>query len=122
MSDSTFIPKAYLLVDCPFSFKFLLFMTESGLLDQVELVLLNKEDKDFKNQEKAFEKLSGKNALYPTIEIEPGIYQDESDTLIQYFADKNNIDAEPPVLQIYKTGVLKRLMALQEENNQLKKA
>ena len=38
MGRKPFIPKAYLKVDCPFSFKYLLFMAEAGLLDRIEVI------------------------------------------------------------------------------------
>ena len=37
MSSNAFKAKAYIKEGCPFSFKFLLFMTEAGLFDQMEL-------------------------------------------------------------------------------------
>ena len=42
MSDSIYVAKAYLLLNCPFSFKFLLFMAETGLLEQIEVLLLTR--------------------------------------------------------------------------------
>ena len=38
MDRASFRPKAYSKEGCPYSFKYLLFMTESGLLNQVDMV------------------------------------------------------------------------------------
>jgi hypothetical protein len=38
MAQESFKAKAYLRVGCPYSFKFLLFMAEARLLDQIDVI------------------------------------------------------------------------------------
>lgn len=47
MHHDTFKPKAYLKEGCPYSFKYLLFMTEAGLLDQIDVVRCDPESAEF---------------------------------------------------------------------------
>ena len=47
MSSTEFKAKAYVKEGCPFSFKFLVFMAEAGLLDHIEIVRMKPQDPGF---------------------------------------------------------------------------
>ena len=47
MPQKTFKPNAYLKEGCPYSFKYLLFMTEAGLLNQVDVIRCDPESAEF---------------------------------------------------------------------------
>ena len=70
MSDSIHVAKAYLLLNCPFSFKFLLFMTEAGLLEQIEIITFDAKENDYVRKKAKLEDLLGSEISFPTVEIE----------------------------------------------------
>ncbi len=53
MSGKEFKAKAYVREKCPFSFKFLVFMAEAGLLDHIEIVRMKPEDPGFEAEKEA---------------------------------------------------------------------
>ena len=121
MTEKQYIAKAYLLSGCPFSFKFLLFMTESQLLKQIEIITLDRKSDDFNSIVSNLEKLSGEKASYPTVEIEAGVFRSDSDQLIKYFAEKHGVEYEKlPILEFYKQGVFQGVLDLYRENIELK--
>jgi hypothetical protein len=94
-----FKAKAYVKEGCPFSFKFLVFMAEAGLLDRIEIVRLAPEDPAFDETKARLSEGLGKPATFPTVEIEPGRFMADSDRLIERFAELEGIRAaELPVL------------------------
>ena len=111
MVQKPFMPKAYLKVDCPFSFKYLLFMAEAGLLDGVEVIRCDPKSARF---ERLKAKLAAATKLqpatFPTVEVEPGRYSSDSDQLIRYYARQNNVaSTDLPALKFYKQGILPQL-------------
>ena len=95
MSPDNFTPKAYIKEGCPFSFKFLTFMSEAGLLDRVEVVRLNPRGPNF-----------GK-------EVEPGRYISDSDRLIERYAAEAHVNPDSmPVLSFYKETIFPQLIEL----------
>jgi|SRR6056300_708456 hypothetical protein len=105
---SEFISPAWLKRGCPFSFKFLLFMAESGLLGHIKIIeMVEDEDSFDKTKEELSAKL-GKPASFPTVEVEPGVYMSESDELIEYYAEQCGIDLDAlEALPFYKRGLMK---------------
>ena len=104
--------KAYIKEGCPFSFKFLTFMTEANLLDKIEIVRVREGDADYEATKKKLAEHLGK-ASFPTVEIEPGKYMSDSDRLIEYYAKRANLSPdEMPVLSLYKQGILPKLFEL----------
>jgi hypothetical protein len=102
--------KAYLRADCPFSFKFLLFVTEARLLDRFEIVRCDPNSAQFEQVKAKLAEATGKNATFPTVEIEPGVYKSDSDALIAHFAKKHDVDvAKLAALSFYKAGILPQL-------------
>jgi hypothetical protein len=66
--------KAYLKEGCPYSFEYLLFMAEAGLLDCVEAIRCDPDSLDFEATTDMLAAATGKAAMFPTVEIEPGRY------------------------------------------------
>lgn len=105
--------KTYLRTDCPFSFKFLLFISEARVLDRFEIVRADPNSAEFEQIKAKLEQATGKKATFPTVEIEPGIYKSDSDALIEHFAKKLNVDVSSLVaLAFYKEGILPQLEEL----------
>jgi hypothetical protein len=113
MSNETFKAKAYVKEGCPFSFKFLVFMAEAGLLDVVDVVRLREDDPDFESTKQRLGEKLGKPVTFPTVEIEPGRYMTDSDRVIEHFADGHGAQpAAMPVLEFYKQTILPKLIEL----------
>jgi hypothetical protein len=118
MNTQPFKAKAYLKEGCPFSFRYLLFMTEAGLSDQIEVVRCDPSDPEF-NAVKA--KLAAglrKPASFPTVEVEPGLYESGSDVLIRRYARKNGDEASRlPALAFYTETIFPQLLDLHEQKS-----
>ena len=113
MTSNELKAKVYVKEGCPFSFKFLLFMTEAGLLDRIEIVRLAPEDPTFDATKARLSEGLGKPATFPTVEIEPGRFMSDSDRLIEHFAERENIRPdELPVLSFYKETLFPQLLKL----------
>ena len=113
MSREEFRAKAYVKEGCPFSFKFLAFMAEASLLDEIEIVRLREGDADYEAAKQKLSEHLGKPASFPTVEIEPGQYMTDSDRLIEHYAQRAALQPdEMPVLSLYKQGILPKLFEL----------
>jgi len=105
--------KAYIKEKCPFSFKFLVFMAEAGLLNRIEIVRLNPRDPGFEATKKMLGEHLGKAATFPVVEVEPNAYMADSDALIERYAAEAHFEADAmPVLSFYKESILPQLMEL----------
>ena len=113
MSSAEFKAKAYVKEGCPFSFKFLVFMAEAGLLDRIEIVRMKPQDPSFEAEKEKLSKRIGKALTFPTVEVEPGQYQTDSDKLIDRYAAEAGLtpDAQP-VLSFYKQTIFPQLIEL----------
>jgi hypothetical protein len=121
MSESPYVAKTWLKVTCPFSFKFLLFMTEAGLLDQIEVVRCDQNDDSFEQVRSDLAEATGDKVSFPTVEVEPGVFMSESEDLIRYFGEKNGLsEKEYPVLEYYRGGIFKRVLGMHREIRELK--
>jgi hypothetical protein len=104
--------KAYIKVGCPFSFKFLTFMAEAKLLDEIEIVSVREGDADYETTKRQLAERLGK-ASFPTVEVEPGQYMADSDRLIEHYAKRAGLRPdEMPVLSLYKQGIFPKLLEL----------
>ena len=113
MQQESFRPKAYVKEGCPYSFKYLLFMTEAGLLDRVDVIRCNPESAQFDAVKQKLSKATGCEATFPTVEIAPQRYMSDSDQLTAHYARTFNIDpANLPTLSFYKETLLPQLAAL----------
>lgn len=113
-------PKAYLLLGCPFCFKFLLFMTEARLLDQIEIVSVDPKDPGYEDLKAKIGQSTQEKVTFPNIEIEPGVFKFDTEKLIDYFAEKNHAEKDQPVLAFYTQGLFARYVDLYKENLELK--
>lgn len=116
-------PTAYLLLGCPFCFKFLLFLTEAGLLDQLNIISLDPNAEDFETNKMALQQRADKPLSYPAVEMTPGVFQTETDQLIAHFAENNAIALDKlSTLAYYQQGVFSKYIELFMENRALKAA
>jgi hypothetical protein len=115
MSSLPFRAKAYLKEGCPYSFKFLLFMVEAGLSNQVELLRIEPDTPAFESLKAKIAAARGAPATFPMVEIEPGRYQADSDRLIEHYAARNRIDVgNLQALAFYRKTIFPQLEALHE--------
>jgi hypothetical protein len=118
MNAQAFKPKAYLKDGCPFSFKFWLFMVEAGLAQQIEVIRCAPNDPAFAGIKAKLTKGLGQAATFPTVEVEPERYQSDSDSLIEYFANRNRIDpGRLPALAFYKETIFPQVVELHRLKN-----
>ena len=107
--------KAYLKTGCPYSFKFLLFMSEARLLDQIEIVRCDPDDVNFASIKEKLAAGLGKEATFPTVEIEPGRFEADSDRLIEHYAKKHSVvSGSLTALAFYKETIFPQLVELHE--------
>lgn len=113
MSSEPFRATAYVKEGCPFSFKFLVFMSEAGLLEQIEIVRLKQDDPGFDETKARLSEQLGTSATFPTVEVAPGRYMSDSDRVIEHFAGPAGLKAdEMPVLSFYKQTIFPKLIEL----------
>ncbi len=118
MDPQAFKAKAYLKEGCPFSFKYLLFMVEAGLSDQIEVIRCDPNDAEFEVVKATLTAGLGKPASFPTVEIEPGRYQSDSDALIKHYASKNDVkESSLPALTFYAETIFPQLLHLHEQES-----
>jgi len=115
MNRETFKPKAYLKEGCPYSFKYLLFMAEAGLLDHVDAIRCDPDSAAFDAVKTKLAKATGREATFPTVEIAPQHYLSDSDKLIEHFAHAYGVDASTlPALSFYEETLFPQLAALHQ--------
>ncbi len=119
---TAFKPKVYMKDNCPFCFKFMLFLTEAGLLDQFEIITAHSDNETEMGSYRAFLKeKTGRQASFPTVETDPGHYMAESDDLIHFYAGQHGIDlSRLTALPYYLQGPFKAQIDLFRENRTLK--
>ena len=111
MPQETFKPTAYIKDGCPFSFKFLVFAAETGLLDEIEIVRVRDGDPNANATKQRLSDKLGKPVSFPTVEIEPDRYMSDSDKLIEHFARRAELAVdELPVLSFYKETIFPKLL------------
>lgn len=104
---SEFVCSAWLKRGCPFSFKFLLFMAEAGLLGHIKIIEVVEGEEDFDAVKEELTTKLGKKATFPTVEVEPGVFKSDSDELIEYFAEQCGIELDAlEALPFYKRGLM----------------
>jgi hypothetical protein len=112
MSSEAPKAKAYIKEGCPFSFKFLVFMAEANLLDEIEILWLRDGEADHEAAKSKLTQELGK-ASFPTVEIEPNRFLADSDRLIEHYAARAGVRPDDmPVLSLYKKGILPKLFEL----------
>ncbi|HUQ51430.1 MAG TPA: hypothetical protein VM692_04360 [Gammaproteobacteria bacterium] len=110
MSAQSFTPTAYVKDGCPFSFKFLTFAAETGLLGDLNIVRVRDGDANADTTKQMLSEKLGKPATFPTVEIEPGRYMTDSDKLIEHYAHRADVSPdELQLLSFYKQTILPKL-------------
>lgn len=115
MNPQSFKPKAYLKDGCPFSFKLWLFLVESDVADQVEVIRCNPEDPQFAAVSQKLASGLGTRPTFPTVEIEPGRYKSDSDALIEHFSSRSGVNPDQlPALRFYMETILPQVVELHQ--------
>ena len=115
MAQESFKGKAWLRVGCPYSFKFLLFMAEARILDQIDVIRCDPQASNFESIKAKLAAGLGKPATFPTVEIEPGSFRSDSDQLIEHYAKKHQIAVSAlPALAFYKESIYPQVVELHE--------
>ena len=116
MNQPVFKPRAYVKEGCPFSFKYLVFMAEAGLLEEIEIVRLREAAPDFQAVKRNLREHLGKSATFPTVEVEPTRYLSDSDRVIEHFARQHDLRPDDmPVLSFYKETIFPQLLEHHKE-------
>lgn len=98
---------AWLKRGCPFSFKFLLFMAEAGLLGHIKIIEVVEGEEGFDQTKNELSDKLGKKATFPTVEVEPGFFMSDSDELIEHFAEQFGVELDGlEALPFYKRGLM----------------
>ena len=119
-TDSTPI-RAMLKLDCPFSLKFRIFVTEAGIADQFVFDVFEEGTRAYDEAKATLEKCAPE-ATFPAVEISPGKYMADSDTLIDHFAEAFSVDHKAlPLLAYYEAGVFRAMTQMFEENRNMKR-
>ncbi len=119
MNAQPFKPKAYIKEGCPFSFKFWLFLVEAGIADQVDIIRCSPEDPQFPAVKKKLATGLGREATFPTVEIERETYKSDSDELIEHFSRKAGVSPNGlPALAFYKETILPQVVELHKRKGQ----
>lgn len=119
MISQPFKAKAYLKNGCPFSFKYWLFMVESGLDDHIEVIRCDPSDPRFDDVKEKLAAGLGKPASFPTVEIEPGRYLSDSDALIEHYAKTEGVAVGSlPALAFYRETIFPQIVELHERQHE----
>ena len=101
-----FLPTAYIKTNCPFSFKFRLFVTEAGLTDQFQFAVLDPDAASHATDKADLRDRVGHAHSFPIVETAPGEFMSDSDELIEHFGKVFALDPDKlPTLAFYKTGL-----------------
>jgi len=113
VNTAAFRPKAYLKDGCPFSFKLLLFLAESGMTAEVDLIRCDPEAAQFEAIKSRLEAGLRKPVTFPAAEVEPNRYLSDSDALVAHFAAKRNVDVRTlPAFSYYVQTIFPQLRRL----------
>ena len=119
-APSDFTPRAILKLDCPFSLKFRIFVTEAGLTDRFRFEVVEDGTPAYDRAKETLEE-SDAEASFPGVETAPGKYMADSDTLIDHYAREFGIERDDlDLLAYYEEGVFEAMTSLFEENRKLK--
>lgn len=110
----------YAKENCPFCLKVRLFLLESGLAHQVEIMEFSPGSPEEAIVRGAVTKASG-DASFPTLKLPDGVLIQDSDAIVAHFAAAGRIDpADLALYTSYTKGVMPKLRALYTENMDLK--
>ncbi len=115
MTSPVFKAKAYILDGCPFSFKYWLFMVEAQLSDRLEVIRINSQDPDYEDLKAQLTAALGRDATFPTVEVERGSFVADSDELIHYYATRHGVDIDGlPAFRFYQETLFPQILALHQ--------
>jgi len=116
MAEDAFRARAYIKEGCPFSFKYLVFMAEAKLLDEVEIVRVRDGTREYEATKQELGRHLGKPASFPAVEVEPSRYLTDSDRVIEHFARRHDLRPDDmPVLSLYKATIFPQLLKHHKE-------
>jgi len=117
---ASFRPVLFLKDKCPWCLKLRLFLLEAGLKDAVEERIFAAGD-EAEAGIRAHLAPHLEKVTFPTIELAPGEFLQDSQAIIDLFAEREGIDvASLPVLDQYIRGPLATIGALRKELAALK--
>jgi hypothetical protein len=88
-------------------------MTEAGLLDKINIIEPAPDSEEFESVRTMLTEKLGRKATFPTVEIEPETFMNESDDLIHHYAEKYNKSRDKmTVLPLYERGLFSRVREL----------
>lgn len=101
-----FKPTAWVRTNCPYSFKFRIFVAEAGLSDKFHFVPMDPDSPDFATIKSEVDRRSGRKTAFPTVEIAPDEFKDDSDALIAHYSSKFGVNPTGlPTLDFYRKGL-----------------
>lgn len=104
-------PTAYLKRTCPFSLRFRIFLSETGLQDHFHIVVFDDGDATHQQLRRRL-KQAGLQPSFPAVEQSEGQFQTGSDDLITQYARQVGVDpSHLPLLDYYTQGVFQELLA-----------
>lgn len=101
-----FTPTAWVRTNCPYSFKFRLFVTEAGLATAFRFIPMDPDSAEFAPEKAELDRRAGRVTVFPTVEVAPGRFMSDSDALIAHFAAERGIDETGlATLAFYRGGL-----------------
>jgi glutaredoxin len=118
--NQIFRPILYLKANCPHCFKARLFLTEAGMADRFDIQEFVPGD-ETESAIRAELAPHFAKATFPTVQVAPGEYLNESDDIIAHYAGIAGIDpATLPLTRMCRDVLLPRLRNLKRENQALR--
>ena len=112
-AETAFKPTVYIKTGCPFSFKFLIFITEAKILDQFQIIEVNPAAEGNLQIREKLEVAMGRKPSFPTVETAHDQYMSDSNELINYYAKQFQIAVEDlRVLDIYERSIFSNYLRM----------
>lgn len=120
MTNASFEPIIYMKKGCPFCMKVRIFLLEAGLQDKVQIREFSpgtEEEQGIRTElAPHFEKIT-----FPTALMAPDHYSNESDAIINHFAEQTqNSQLVMPTYRAYADDLMPILFGIYKENMDLK--
>ena len=107
-----FVPILYVKKTCPHCFKLRLFLLEAGVADRFELRVFTPGDDDEPTIRAELDPHFD-SVTFPTVQLAPGDFLQDSDAIVAHYARAFDIDADTlPLFSIYAGSILPRYQAL----------
>jgi hypothetical protein len=89
--SSSFKPVAYIKEGCPYSMKLLGFIEAAKLTDRIDVVRCAVGTPEMDAVRKKLASATHESPKFPTVELEPGKFQTESEELIRSLSEKYGV-------------------------------